>query len=356
MNLNAFSLPVLIGIFAVAAIAIWIAGIYLSNATDVLSKRLGLGEALGGMIILAIVTNLPEIAIVVSASLQHNLGIAVGNILGGIAFQTVVLVILDLFGVGRENSLTYKSSSLTLVLEGSLVLAVLSFVVIGNQLPSTIILFRMTPISVLIFISWIVGVKLISKADKDLPWVANFKVPGGQEEARGHSKAKKDEHAKKNNHSTGRIVAILMVCSLVTLVAGVTLERSGNGIAKHIGMQGVIFGATVLAIATSLPEISTGLASVKMKDYQMAVSDIFGGNAFLPVLFLLATLISGQAVLPQAQKTDIYLTGIAMILTIVYSWGLLFRPRKQILYMGLDSFIVLIVYALGLVGLFTISK
>lgn len=355
MNLNALSLPALLGIFAAGAIAIWIAGIYLSNTTDILATRFGLGEAMGGMIILAIVTNLPEIAIVVSASAQHKVGIAVGNILGGIAFQTVVLVILDAFGLGRQDSLTYKSSSLTLVLEGTLVLAVLSLVVVGHQLPASIVFFRITPIGLLIFIAWIVGIKLIGKAQKDLPWVANFKVAGGQEKPQGHSKGEKNEQAKKKNISIGRTITVFLVSAIVTLVAGVALERSGDGISIHIGMQGVIFGATVLAVATSLPEISTGLASVKMKDYQMAVSDIFGGNAFLPVLFLLAALISGQAVLPQAQKTDIYLTGIAMILTLVYTWGLLFRPRKQVLYMGLDSFIVLVLYSLGIVGLFAIS-
>jgi len=75
----------------------------------------------------------------------------------------------------------------------------------------------------------------------------------------------------------------------------------------------------------------------------------------LPVLFLVATLLSGQAVLPEAQKTDIYLTGLAMLLTIVYIWGLLFRPKKQILYIGIDSLIVLLLYIFGIAGLFFIT-
>ncbi|MDQ6814783.1 MAG: sodium:calcium antiporter [Bacteroidota bacterium] len=355
MHIESLSFPVLLAIFLTAAAAIWIAGIQLSNTTDILSNRFGLGEALGGMIILAIVTNLPEIAIVVSASLENKMGIAIGNILGGIAIQTVVLVLLDLFGLGREDSLTYKSASLVLVLEGLLVLAVLSLVIVGNQLPPNVIFLRVTPADILIFSAWIVGIVLINKARKDLPWIANFKVPGGQEEPQGHSKIKKSEQATKDNTSTKKAVFIFLFCALVTLIAGVALERSGDAMATHLGMQGVIFGATILAAATSLPELSTGLASIKMKDYQMAVSDIFGGNSFLPVLFLIASLCSGKAVLPLAQKTDIYLTAVAMILTSVYIWGLFFRPRLQILFMGLDSFIVLVLYMLGLAGLIAIG-
>ncbi len=97
--LGAFGPSVLIPVFLVAAGAVWISGTRLSYATDVLSERFGLGQALGGLLFLAITTNLPEIAITVSASLSGELGIAIGNILGGVAIQTVVLVVLDVFGV-----------------------------------------------------------------------------------------------------------------------------------------------------------------------------------------------------------------------------------------------------------------
>jgi cation:H+ antiporter len=155
--------------------------------------------------------------------------------------------------------------------------------------------------------------------------------------------------------STTRAAVVFGLAAIVTLVAGVVLERSGDAIAGKIGLSGVLFGATVLAAATSLPELSTGLTSVRAGDYQLAVSDIFGGNAFLPVLFLPATVLSGKAVLPHAASTDIYLTALAMLLTLVYAAGLLFRPQRRVARMGVDSLVVLVLYLIGLGGLFAIA-
>jgi len=350
MDVSSLSFPILAAMFIIAALAIWFAGIKISNTTDALSKRFGLGEALGGLIILAVVTNLPETVIVVTAALKDDLGLAIGNILGGIAIQTVVLVVLDAFGLGKKDPLTYKAVSLVLVLEAVLVLAVLSLVVMGHQLTSKLIFLHTTPVGFLIFVVWIVSVKIISKAKNDLPWVTKEaadpkKTPDKNSTQQGDQKQK----------PIGKTITIFIISAVITLVAGVALEISSDAMAKQIGMQGVLFGATVLAAATSLPEISTGLASVKLKDYDLAISDIFGGNAFLPVLFLVATLISGKAILPTAQKSDIYLTGLAMLLTTIYIYGLIFRPKRQILRMGIDSFLVLIIYFIGIGGLFFIS-
>ena len=352
---TSLSLPVLLLIFAGAAAFVWVAGVRLSNTTDVLSSRLGLGEALGGLLMLAIVTNLPEIAITASAALSNELGIAVGNILGGIAIQTVVLVVLDAFGVRGRDPLTYRAASLVLVLEGTLVIGVLTVAVMGSQLPPSLIVWRIEPEALLIAALWVVGLLLLNKARSGLPWQERGEAPEGQQEPRGHSKAKKDREAQDKRVGTGRAALVFSVAALVTLAGGVVLERSGQAIAGDVGMSGVLFGSTFLAGATALPEVSTGLTSVRLGDYQLAVSDIFGGNAFLPVLFLMASLISGKAVLPQAQATDIYLTGLGILLTAVYLWGLIFRPRRRVLGMGIDSLIVLVLYAVGIAGLVAVA-
>ena len=352
--LDALSLPLLVLVFTVAAAVVWIAGIQLSKTTDILDGRWHLGEALGGLILLAITTNLPEIAIVGTAAVHHDMGIAIGNILGGIGIQTVVLVVLDIF-LNEKRALTYMAASLVLVLEGVLVVAVLVVAIMGTQFPKTLIFARMTPEGILIAALWLLGLYLLKKAGTDLPWQDKGNAPGGQE-ADATREAHKKQEEKQKKTGTAKAVTLFLVASAATLVAGVALELSGEGVAKHIHMTGVLFGATVLAAATSLPELSTGLASVKMGDYKLAISDIFGGNAFLPVLFLFATLLSGQSVLPAAQKTDIYLAGLGILLTTVYVGGLVFRPQRQFLRMGIDSFAVLVLYILGLAGLFAIAQ
>lgn len=332
------SLPVLCVIFVGAAAVVWVAGTHLSDATDVLARRFGLGEALGGMIVLAMVTNLPEIAIVASASLRGQMDVAVGNVLGGIAMQTVVLAALDWFGLGRRESLTRAADSPQLVMEGALVILLLALVIVGHQLPASLMLWRMTPAGVLIATFWVFGLYVISR----------MRTPATDTSKAGTGTDRPER--------VGRAAMVFTLGAAATLGAGVLLEVDGERIAAHLGLSGAMFGATVLAAATSLPEIATGLESMRIGDYRMAVSDIFGGNAFLAVLFLVATVLSGKAVLPSAQPTDLYLTALAIVLTTIYLAGLVAPPRRQIMRMGLDSFAVVVLYAIGVLGLFFVAR
>lgn len=327
-------------IFSLSTVAIWVAGTYLSLTTDAIDSHFGLGEALGGMIFLSFVTNLPEIAIVMSAALTAHFGIAIGNILGGIAIQTVVLVVLDGLGLGKKASLSHEASSPQLVLEGVLLIAILVIAIMGTQLPASILYSRLAPPDILIVITWFIGVWLVHLGRKGLPW-----------------KQKVIKHPK-TPHRKQPILPLLTQfgwLSIIILLSGFLLEVSGSAIATHIGWTGVLFGSTILAAVTALPEISTGMAAVKMGNYTLAYSDIIGGNAFLPTLFLPATWLGGEAVLPQAESTDIYLAGLGVLLTCIYICGLIFRSKRQYFHLGIDSIVVLMVYILGIIGLFTMT-
>jgi cation:H+ antiporter len=346
--MSGLSLPILGAIFAAGVAAIWMAGIQLSTSVDIIDNRLGLGEALGGLILLAVATNLPEMSIVSTAAARHNFDIATGNVLGGIAIQTVVLVALDGFGVPRRP-LTNATASLSQVLEGALVMAILAVAIMATLLPQKVVVARVDPSTVLIALTWIGGLLLIRRAAKGLPWrqMSAGDFPDAAARKRG-----KAEKAKRPFEVA---VVIFVAAAIVTLVAGVALEVSGSAIADQVHLNGAVFGATVLAAATALPELSTGLAAVKIEDFELAVSDIFGGNAFLPVLFLPATVLAGASVLGKAAKTDVFMAALGILLTGVYVFGLIFRPQKQYMRLGPDSIAVLVLYVVGIAGLIAID-
>lgn len=162
MDFSHWSSFFLILIFIISTIAIWISGIKLTKAIDAITSHYGLGEAFGGMVFLAIITNLPEIAITTVAAFHKNYDIAISNILGGIAIQTVVLVLIDVFGVGRSAPLTQKGHSKILILEGVALIMILSLVIIGAQFSNQLIYFRSTPFEWLIVGIWLGTIFLVA--------------------------------------------------------------------------------------------------------------------------------------------------------------------------------------------------
>jgi len=349
--MSALSSPVLVLVFAAGAVAIWIAGTALSKTTDVLDRHFGFGEALGGVVLLAVAGSLPEVAITVSAASSGHLGLAAGNLIGGIAVQTMVLVVCDAVA-SRRQALTFLVGSLVPVLEGLLVIFVVSGVLMGSLLPASVKIGPVSPASLAITLAWFSGIYAINRARQSPRW--KIEMPGSSP-GRPHRRI---EHPKEKpmplTETTARAITMFVVASAVTLVAGVVLEIAGNDLANRAGINGVIFGATILAIASALPEISSGIAAVRLGDNELAVADIFGGNAFQVVLFLVADLIAMQPVLPTAGDLNAWLAVLGIALTVIYAYGVIMRHEGCFLRLGRDSLIAIAVFGLGLAGLFTI--
>jgi Ca2+/Na+ antiporter len=106
LDFSSYPLWINAAVFIAAAAAVWWAGTRLTRYADAISEMTGLGEALVGMLLLGGITSLPEIAVSVTAGVTGSAGLAVSNILGGVALQVVVIAIGD--GMLRGHAITFQ--------------------------------------------------------------------------------------------------------------------------------------------------------------------------------------------------------------------------------------------------------
>lgn len=340
-----YSITLLIILFLISGGLIWFAGINLARTTRTIDTRFNLGDALGGLVLLGIATSLPEIAITVSAALTNHISVIIGNLIGGIAIQTLVIIIFD-FIVKGKKPISYLTGSRILFVEALFVIVMSLITVAASFYPKDHTVFHINPLSVIILVAWILGLFVINK----LRLIPKYNVtaldmlPGRKH----HERRATYIHPFYSGKSNTYVISIFILAALVTLGAGVLLEETGVAIAAKLDINAGIFAATVIALITALPEISTGIESVRIKDNLLAVSDIFGGNSFMPALFIVADLIAAKSVLSFMSKSDYLLVIMGIVMTAVYAVAYLIRPKKLYFRLGIDSWAVLFIYAIGI--------
>jgi cation:H+ antiporter len=141
--------------------------------------------------------------------------------------------------------------------------------------------------------------------------------------------------------ATGTVAAMI-------LVGGFFLSASADAIATSAGLASGMVGFVLVGLSTSLPEISSITAAVRMRRYDMAVGDIFGTNLFNIALIFLADLIyDGEPVLSLAGQFEVIGAILAILLTGIFIVGLLERRDRAFLRMGYDSLAAILVFAGG---------
>ncbi len=345
------SLPLLVTapVFIVAAIVVWIAGVKITGYAKVISDRTGMGQALIGLLLLGGVTSLPELAVGITASVTDNDALAVNSILGGIAMQVAILAVADAI-IGRR-ALTHVVPDPTIILQGGLKVLLLSIVaaaIMVGDVPFLGVGVWMWLLAVVAGISmWI-----LSRVQKDQPWIPRDGDVAGEAEAEPVKEAKEGE-GKSLNWALWRAV----VAGLVIVAAGYVLSRTGEAIAEQTGLGQSFVGAVFVAIATSLPEMSTVVTATRAGLYTMAMSDIFGTNLFDTSFLFIVDLAGGDgAVVNEVGAFSGFAAIIGITATAIFIVGLAERRNRTFLRMGYDSLAVLVVYLSGLVVLYFLRE
>jgi cation:H+ antiporter len=342
MSFESASYLVLVPVFAGAAIAVWIAGTRLARFADTISGRTGIGQAAIGMVLLGGVTSLPEIAVATTATLSGAPILSINDVLGSASINLLILAIAD--AAYRQDALTSRVPTIGVVLQGVVCIIALALVAASSAMGERQ-LFGLGLGSWLILFAYVICIRLLVRSKSDQHWHAD---PANSEQ-RHNAEGRGDERSLR------RLVAYTAICAAVILVAGFLLASTGEVLAEKTGLGTSFFGAVALGFATSLPELSTVLESVRLRRYTMAISDVFGTNLFnVTILVLVDALHRGGPVLVEAGPFAATAALLAVILTAIYLTGMLERRDRTLLRMGYDSIAVVLAYAAGLVLLYAL--
>jgi cation:H+ antiporter len=335
-----------LAIFAAAAVIVWTAGVRITGYANVISVRTGLGQALVGMLLLGVVTSLPEVAVAVSAAAHGEAALAVNSVLGGIAMQVAILAVADM-AIGKK-ALTAVIPDPVVFLQAAfkvfLLSVVASAIVVGDVAVLGVGLWMWLLLLLAGFAVW-----TLAHAKARRPWrVVDDQDLEGQEKRHAEKAAQHD--ASQGLRST---VGKAAVAAAVIVAAGYVLSRTGGAIAEQTGLGESFVGAVFVAIATSLPEVSTVLTAARAGLYTMAVSDIFGTNLFdITLLFVVDAVAGGAPVLNSAGRFSTFAAIVGITVTMMFVAGVAERRDRTILRMGIDSAGVLVTYLGSLVILY----
>jgi cation:H+ antiporter len=334
-----------LGIFAAAAVIVWMAGTRLSRHADALGNRTRLSQAFLGMMLLGVATSLPEIATTLTGALIGNAALVTGNLFGGVALQIAVLAVVDLVAV--RGALTYVTPSPVLLFQGVMLLLLLATALAGAAVrdPVSVAGVGMTPL--LLAAGYLITVRATATG-KYLPrWRPLDGDRGGVDEP-GRAPAPSVERTR-----TPALLVRAAGAALAILLAGWALALTGDALAEQTGLGASFVGVALVAASTSLPELSTALAAVRQGNHEMAVSNILGTNCLEVALFVVAdAAYRGGPILAAVDRSGLLAAAIGMIVTAILLLGLLERRNQTMGRMGFDSLAALVTYGLGLVGLY----
>ena len=260
----------------------------LSYYADLLNKTTNISGVFIGGILLAGITSLPELVTCLSSIFLNNPYLAIGDILGSNFFKIAMMCLYDILFI-KTMFYNYTKNRYYLIY----VLLILNYLIMYLFMGGTFNLeiFNIGLPSFIIIITYI------------------FYLKNAKEEETKKEVITTKEHVLLKFFLVGLFMVIVSI--LLTLVVNLIAGKNPNVASSFIG-------AILLGITTSMPEVITFIALVKMKSFDLALSDIIGSNLFnLLILAVGDIFLKNKEIYYFVDKESMFLLIFGFILTIL---------------------------------------
>jgi len=218
----------------------------LVDGASSIARKAGLSEFIIGMTIVGIGTSMPELVVCLNGAVNANSAIAVGNIIGSNAFNTLIILGLSTLISPIAITASNRKVDMPLNLISAVILTVFGLMNGLSRLDGIIFL--------LLF---------------GLYMTYSFKYAGSAIE-------EDDKPARTRSITVACIFIILGIAGLIA--GGQMFVNSASEIAHSIGVSDKVIAVTVLAIGTSLPELATCVVASAKGHNALALGNVIGSN------------------------------------------------------------------------------
>jgi len=140
------------------------------------------------------------------------------------------------------------------------------------------------------------------------------------------------------------LIAIFVVSSGAVVLAGVSLARHGDAIAVQTGLGGLVVGMLLVAGATSLPEIATGVSATLEGSPDLAIGGILGSSMANMAILAVIDLLRRRTVWPSVGLGHARVAAIALGLTAILLLGIASTVRLEVGWIGAESILIVAAY------------
>ncbi|MCH8302167.1 MAG: calcium/sodium antiporter [Proteobacteria bacterium] len=263
---NAFE--VIVGLL----LLVWGADRFVHGAAAT-ARNLGIPPLLIGLTIVAVATSAPEILVSIVASLRGEPDLAIGNAIGSnIANIGMVLGVVAIL-----RPIELKSATLWREMPALLAVTLLTVALFLDSFLSRVDgLVLLTGLIIVMF--WLTRLGFRSSSSDPLQAEFDAEIP---------------------RHMSMRVAIFWLLVGIATLLVGAQLMVDGAiDIAKALGVSEVVIGVTLVALATSLPELAVSAVSAFRGEYGLAIGNIVGSNIFNLLAVIGIAAVIQPAVLP----------------------------------------------------------
>lgn len=277
-------------------------GDWTIDAAVTIARHYGMSPLLVGFTIVAAGTSFPELIVSVNANFKDSVGIALGNVIGSnIANVLLVVATTAIFAPLVISRLAPVARDLIMMLAASLWL--IAALLMGG-------------------ISLIAGFAMLGAL---IGYIMLQIHLGRREASQGHHPPQEADIEEPPFSSLKKATGFLLLGLAAIAFGADVLVRGASVAATIIGVPEAVIALSVIAIGTSLPELSTCIIAGLKGKGDIVIGNIIGSNVFniLMILGITAALkpIPQTAIEPQMLSVDMWVmlaASLLMTLSLVF--------------------------------------